>query len=630
MRTAVRALPGLVLVLLAALVPASASAQLPAGDLAERPAPATLPGDDEIFRTIEEVVSRGPRRLGTPGGRFAVDYVKERFEEYGLQDVHVEQSPAYSWETRTVDLRIGGRPVDVFPATYSQSPSARAVGNFDTPPGGLNAPVVDVGLATPAEVAAHDVRGKIVLFDLKFLLPVAGLLPFTEFLWDPEQTLLTDPKTLLLANPYITTFSDAVKAAQDAGAVGFVGVLADYFDSNRYHNEFYRRLVVKIPGMWVTKAEGARVRAQLAADPAAQANLVFETTRKEEPASAVVGVLPGRSSDAIMIQTHHDSAFQGAVEDGSGVAEVLALAKHYAAQPARTREKTLMFTTFDSHFTGYQAHFAFVRRHITHRDPARDPYRIVANVTLEHIAKAATIGDGGKLAVSDLPEPRGIFENVSPLLKTELITGIVRNDLRRTTLLNGTVFQPVGVPTDASFVLTAGIPTASLIAGPLYLYDEVDTLDKVLRSELQDVAQLFVEYIDVVDETPSEAIGIVPLSASLAVGREAMKQVTGERGTEVSVDRIESASVPSCVPAPRGRAVSGARLRRSGGAQRLTFRARRAQRVRISVRHRSGRVAVLRRLRTVRACRRYQVRLPATVVRARISGRGGTVIARRR
>lgn len=610
-------------VLVALLAPPAAAAH------ARNPVPATLPSDDEIFRTIEEITAKGPRRLGTPGGPFAVNYVKGRFEQYGLKDVHVEETPAWSWEARGHRLTYGGREIPSSPAVYSQSPSARAVGRFDTPPGGLRSPLVDIRGASPEDLRGRDLRGRIVLFDLDFQLPLAGLLPFTEFLWDPANTLIASPKTLTQANPYITNFSAAIEAAQEAGAAGFVGVLGEYFDSHEYHNEFYRRLVVKIPGMWVTKAEGARLRAQLAADPDTPANLVLETTREEKPASVVVGVLPGRSTDAIMIQTHHDSGHTGAVEDGSGVAEVLALAKHYAAQPASSREKTLLFTTFDSHFTGYQAHFAFVKRHILERDPARDPYRIVANVTLEHIAKAALIGDDGSLQVSDLPEPRGIFENFNPALKADLIANVVRNDLRRTAVLNGTALQPVGVPTDASGVLVAGIPTASLIAGPIYLYDAADTLDKVLKDELQRVAQAFVEFIDRLDESPSETIGLVPLSASLALGRAATRAVTGERGTEVSTDRVEAAPTVGCVPAATGPAVAAVRLRRSGAVTRLTFRSRRSQRVRITVRHRSGRTVVLRRLTAIRGCRRYQVRLPATVERVRIGGRGGTVTARR-
>ena len=39
----------------------------------------------------------------------------------------------------------------------------------------------------------------------------------------------------------------------------------------------------------------------------------------------VVGHLPGRDKETLMVQSHHDSGFTGAVEDASGVAEVLAL-----------------------------------------------------------------------------------------------------------------------------------------------------------------------------------------------------------------------------------------------------------------------------------------------------------------
>ena len=63
-----------------------------------------------------------------------------------------------------------------------------------------------------------------------------------------------------------------------------------------------------------------------------------------------------------MVQSHHDSVGTGAVEDATGTAEVIALAEHYgraAKQPGyRPREKSLMFVTFDTHFTGYQAHQA--------------------------------------------------------------------------------------------------------------------------------------------------------------------------------------------------------------------------------------------------------------------------------
>ena len=592
--------------------------------LAPAPASATVPGNEEIFQTIREITSHGPRRVGTPGGRFAVEYVRDKMRGYGLTGVHVEQTPTYGWEALRHRLTVAGQEIPSSPVSYSQSPSRTAEGTTETPPGGLDAPIVDIGTATPAEVRAHDVKGKIVVFDLKFLLPTAGLAPFMEFLWDPEQTMALSPQTMIGANPYITTFTDAVKAAMDAGAVGFVGVLADYFDSDRYYNEFYRKLVVTIPGLWVTKKQGARLRALMAAQPDPRAKLDFATRRFKAKANVVVGFLEGRSKDAVMVQSHHDSGYTGAVEDGSGVAEVLALAKHYGAQGAGRRAKTLMFTTFDSHWSGYHAHAAFAKRHLLDRDPSRDPHRIVANVTLEHIAKAGLVGPDGQLQISDLPEPRGVFENVSPTVKTSMIGAIVRNDLRRTALLNGSVFQPVGIPTDASFAVMAGVPTLSLIAGPVYLYDAADTLDKVLKDELQPVAQAFTEVIDDMDDLPSDQLGAVHPAVAQPLGRAIIENAGGERGTLESQDEVEeqpaSRAAPprACVEGRRGRPVNAVRLR----GRLLTFRARRTTRIRIA----AGRRVLVRR---VRACRRYRVRLRRSVRTVVIKDRRGTTRARR-
>mgnify|MGYP006144332031 CR=1 FL=1 len=69
---------------------------------------------------------------------------------------------------------------------------------------------------------------------------------------------------------------------------------------------------------------------------------------------------------------------------GSGTASVLAQAQYFASQPPESREKTLLFATFDSHFTGYQGHMAFVDKYIVRQET---PYRIVANITLEHVGK---------------------------------------------------------------------------------------------------------------------------------------------------------------------------------------------------------------------------------------------------
>ena len=48
----------------------------------------------------------------------------------------------------------------------------------------------------------------------------------------------------------------------------------------------------------------------------------------------------------------------------------------------------------------------------------------------------------------------------------------------------------------------------SLIAGPNYLYDLADTLDKVDKEQLVPVANVFAELIEAIDTTPSSLIGV--------------------------------------------------------------------------------------------------------------------------
>jgi hypothetical protein len=287
-----------------------------------------------------------------------------------------------------------------------------------------------------------------------------------------------------------------------------IGVLGDYFDSNRYRNEYYRRSPMTVPGVWVTKKDGAALRAALRTTK--QATMRMTAVRKAVTARTVVGFLPGRSADTVMVQSHHDSQGPGAVEDATGTAEVIALADYYGAQARkpgyRPRAKTMMFATFDTHFTGYQQHFAFIDKYITRK---QTPYRIVANATIEHVGKRAVVDKAGKLQVLDQHEPRGIFENLSVPLKAKLDAAVVRNNLHTTAVLNSTLPSSVlgGIPTDASFIVKAGIPTISLIAGPLYMYDDADTIDKIDQTQLRPVAVFFADMLDEIDRTASNRIG---------------------------------------------------------------------------------------------------------------------------
>lgn len=462
-----------------------------------------LPSTQRIFSWVQGVTQFGPRRTGSVASEQTAAYVKCQLETLGVQDVHYEPALSWKWETTRHSLHVNGKPFDSYPVAFSfVTPDQPSV--FTTGPNGLNAEVVDIGSGTLLDLGLVNVKGKVVVFDLKFQMPLVAFTPLLEFLWDPELTVLE--ASSFKGNPYQTNLSAVARKLMDAGAVGFVGILSDYFESNKYHNEYYRLTQFTLPGLWITKSQGTALRAAMKAQPGkSTARLVLDGSRTWAPARAVVGVLPGKTKDTILVTSHHDSVWNGAVEDASGVASVLAQAQIAASKPASERDKTLMFVTMDSHFSGYQVHQAFVKKYITDK---ATPYNIVASVTLEHIGKQAVI-ENGQLVMREQNDVFGILENLSFDLSQQLEAAIRRHDLRRTGMINISLPCSYGViiPTDASQLCNAGIPIAALISGPVYLYDQADTIDKVDQTKLQPVAKVFADLLAAMDKAPADKMG---------------------------------------------------------------------------------------------------------------------------
>jgi hypothetical protein len=491
--------------LLAATLMILGLAWLPAvAPAAPRPAPQGLSDQTRVMQDIKALVDLGPRRTGTPGGDRAAAFVGQGLRDAGIPQVWEEHATTYQWEATSWGMTLDGRTVDAFPATQTFFGEDRTdwTGTFSTGPSGRTAEVVDVGDGGTLGLAGKDLRGKIVLFNLRFEAPMIGLGAVSEWLYDPKTTLFKDPATLGQANPYITNYVKVVRELQQRGAVGFVGVLSDYFDSNHYRNENYRRLNVTLPGFWVTARQGRGLRDQLRTGTR-RATVKLEGRRWAATARTVLGFLPGQSTETVMVQSHHDSLGPGAVEDASGTASVLAQARYWAQRPISERPRSLLFITFDSHFTGYQAHMAFGKKYLDDPDA---PFRVVANATIEHIAKQGVLRRG-TLTMRETPEPRGIFRLGGTEVKRTIIEAVRKYDLQRLALINISAISPEGgIPTDASFVSMEKIPTVSYISGPIYLYDDIDTIDKVDERQLVPVNAAFVDIISRLSSLPKDKL----------------------------------------------------------------------------------------------------------------------------
>ena len=456
--------------------------------------PALVDGD-EIFQYVRDLVEIGPRRTGTPEGKAAAVYVADRLRSFGIEDVRIDEVPSVRWVVTGSSLGVDGIEVDAFPVAHSGAVQG-VLGPFGTGDNGITRRLIDFDRVTETD----DVRGAIVLFDVHFpAIDVGAIVPPAERAegtrWGEVYGALPDGK---LVDPYNTTLADRVSAAVRAGAAGFIAVLADYFDSNRYLNEDYG--VLTIPGMWVTRRQGELIRRRLVEQPEIDAALTLHGTVERVTGYAPVAVLPGLSSETILVHSHHDSAWDGAVQDASGTSVVLALAKHFASQPADDRQRTLMFATMDTHFTGYESHKTFVAEHVQTRQDGRE---ILVDIATEHIARDSYV-DGDDLVMLDTPAPRLLFTNAGAVL-TDVIDAAVE-DLSHLVVLPTTLLPDEELPSDADWTYRAGVTVISLISAPIFLYDECDSLDKVDRPQLGLVTSAFARMIAELMVMPRDAI----------------------------------------------------------------------------------------------------------------------------
>jgi Zn-dependent M28 family amino/carboxypeptidase len=108
---------------------------------------------DRPWALLTELTELPERMGGHPGERAAADAVADAFADAGVTDVTTDEFELTRWNRGTTDLAVVDpveRPFEAIALPYS-------------PAGEVEAPVVDVGYGTPAEIDAADVRDAVVV-----------------------------------------------------------------------------------------------------------------------------------------------------------------------------------------------------------------------------------------------------------------------------------------------------------------------------------------------------------------------------------------------------------------------------------------------------------------------------------
>jgi len=450
---------------------------------------------EEISGWIQDPVDCGYRRPGTESGLKAEQYIKQKFEEFGLDRVSLEPIEIDVWHRDKWSLTVQAdgqqRAVPCFPMPFSKF----------TSPDGTRAELVYVGEGKESNYAQVSVEGKIAVVDIRFLtLPAEKFTAGAYLSYDPDNTAAQAQDTT--ATWISPNREAAYQRAVKAGAVGVVGILKDMPANKCTLYAPYpdpRVAPAALPMVYIGRDDGAKLRERLQ-DGAVQASLTYNGRIVPGTTHNVVGILPGKSDDAILIGSHHDSPFAGAVEDASGISMVLALAKYFGSVPPEKRDKTLWFVASAGHHYGAIGMLTFMKQHAEDLNP-----KLLCAVHLEHIAREF-IEQDGRLVDSGLPQPSAIFVSDNPVLIEPIKQAVVRHNLDRTGVMPSAWGIGGRPPGESSLYHSIGIPNVGLISGPVYLLFEDDTFDKVAVDRLAPTAAAFADIITSYDRTPSEQI----------------------------------------------------------------------------------------------------------------------------
>ncbi|MEX2704076.1 MAG: M28 family peptidase [Candidatus Freyrarchaeum guaymaensis] len=478
------------------------------------------PSADEIYQWVADLVNLGledgspGRRSGTPVAWKCADWMMERMIEVGLQDVHKEPIPmtVFLVDDWGLTLTHDGvtESVECYPLQY--------VGASE--PGGTEAEVVYVG-SDAANITPEKVAGKIVLADVLYpWIPFAYFLKDAWYFEDPiDQQLYHAP--LFSPNLYEMYYT-----SQACGAVGFIGILADkpYNTSYFYQNlgsGYYNRSG-SIPGVFIGRADGDYVR-ELVLIGSVTANLLLDSRIEPSVDYNVVGVLPGRTDDIIVIGAHYDSTFAGAMDNAVGCGVFLAVAKYLAQFPACMRDKTLVFVSFAGHETGLIGSNGFIDQHMN--DIIRD---MLVYVNIEHVACMETeVAQVGEENVG-IQAARMFAMTPIPIFADICTSEVIENNLLRTIVM--TEYGILGSPGDAGPFHARGLRNINMIAGPNYYHTVLDTLDMVKVEELEPCANCFIDIILKLDQIPTDLILTCPeidIPRQLYIGHGTIKTDDG-------------------------------------------------------------------------------------------------------
>ena len=398
-----------------------------------------LPPTDQaaLANTLEALAQMGEKQAGTPAGAQAADYIRGRFVELGLTDVHYETFQFPRWELLHKSLSI----------TIDGVPSSPAFDVFEASGGGTaDGPIVDVSTATDADLVGVDLTGKIAMVkrDASF------------------------HRSSQLRNV----------AAKGAAAMLYLSVAPENLrqvGSVRLDWE----PAATIPAITIGADDATTIKNALAAGQTVRAQIDVQIASTPGTGIDVVGTIEGERPEIIMLGAHYDTWFAGSSDNGSGVAELLAIAQRRKQQ--KKPHYTLVFVAYDGEEIGLYGGYDFYRKHrIVNNEPILVALNFECPSAVDPDIAAVVHSNQPKLDEAlQLAHLRQIYSVYAGLeIVAQLFGGII--------------------PTDIQGAYRGGTPTATTaVTNPYYhtIKDTPEAVDLQLLADSTDAFDAAIGYL---------------------------------------------------------------------------------------------------------------------------------------
>ncbi len=421
------------------------------------------------------------RVSGFPSARATADWVAGQFRQAGIEDLRIQQFTQQDdarlwlpvrWEVTLLgDRAFGAGSHDVSLTTaVALAPSA-------IPGGTLEAPLQYVGTGSAAELIDVDLAGKIAI---QRITPQAHLV-FQRAQAVPQARAMMARGALAVINLIDLPGNEMARDMSNCGGPCFnIGGRDSHF-------------LTRVMNAAAESGSIDRLRMRLSLESTTHADLTAEN---------VVGVIPGRSDETIVLNAHYDAWYDGAGDNGDGLAVLLALARHFSRAEIPLQRTLVLIASAGHHTPGLNG-----PRNAVAMNPALFANSVLI-VNLEHVAQRnfsparSQHEDGYRQFVADSGEAPIVagITNQSPFLQQLFNDGV---DRYGTNFVSGDFTMASG---EGGGYRSAGVPIVTTMQAPPLYHTSGEVFEVVSTPGLERMARFMAWFVRQVDRAERNRI----------------------------------------------------------------------------------------------------------------------------